>query len=265
MIPAEAVEQNVCDFLLALGRAGGAEERDEPGIQWTVGGSPIDYHNCVVRADLTPDATDAAIRGFCAALDQHGVPGTWHIGPSTRPDDLGARLLAQGFTPGGEEVGMALDLATLPDTHPTPAGMTVERVAQQTQLDAFEAVLASGFGEGEREARWVCEMYARIGLGDETAWRHYLGRLDGTTVAAASLFLTGDVGGLYFISTAPAWRKRGIGSAITYAALQGARQARCRWAVLSASRAGLPIYQRLGMAEVCRFDLYEWPPQPSDG
>jgi GNAT superfamily N-acetyltransferase len=107
-------------------------------------------------------------------------------------------------------------------------------------------------------------MYARIGLGDETLWRHYLGRWDGVAVATASLFLTGDVGGLYFISTAPAWRRRGIGSAITYAALQAARLAQCRWAVLSASRAGLPIYQRLGMADVCRFDLYKWTPRPSD-
>lgn len=47
-----AIEANLAELLLALGRAGGAEERDEPSIQWVIGGSPIDYHNCVVRADL---------------------------------------------------------------------------------------------------------------------------------------------------------------------------------------------------------------------
>jgi hypothetical protein len=49
-----AIEANTIEFLLALGRAAGAEERNEPQIQWVIGGSPIDYHNCVVRADLSP-------------------------------------------------------------------------------------------------------------------------------------------------------------------------------------------------------------------
>ena len=58
---ARAVEDNEAEFLLALGRAGGGRERDDAEITWVIGGSPIAYHNCVVRADFGPERADAAI------------------------------------------------------------------------------------------------------------------------------------------------------------------------------------------------------------
>src|SRR5215212_783148 len=107
---AHAVEENGAEFLLTLGRAGGGEERTEPQLAWVIGGSPIDYHNAVVRADLTPAQADQAIAESIARLQAHAVPGTWHVGPSMRPADLGARLIAQGFTYAGDDIGMAIDL-----------------------------------------------------------------------------------------------------------------------------------------------------------
>ena len=49
-----AIEENTAAFLLALGRAGGGEERDDSEITWTIGGSPLSYHNAVVSRQ--PDA-----------------------------------------------------------------------------------------------------------------------------------------------------------------------------------------------------------------
>ena len=106
---ARAIEANGAEFLLALGRAGGGEERAEPHIAWTIGGSPIDYHNAVVRADLTPEQADEVIAESIERLRAHNVPGTWHVGPAMRPDDLGARLIAHGFTYAGDDIGMAAE------------------------------------------------------------------------------------------------------------------------------------------------------------
>ncbi|MBA2533850.1 MAG: hypothetical protein H0V21_02435 [Rubrobacter sp.] len=36
-----AIEQNNLEFLMALGRAAGAEERDDGLVRWAIGGSPI--------------------------------------------------------------------------------------------------------------------------------------------------------------------------------------------------------------------------------
>lgn len=255
-----SIEANTAEFLLAMGRAGDGEERADERIQWVIGGSPIDYHNCVVRADLTPETADAEIDASLDRMRVHGVPGTWHVGPSMRPPDLGERLARHGFTYGGDDIGMAVDLDALPDRVEAPAGLTVARVEDAAALAAWTRTLGMGFGEGEREATWVGAVYARIGLGDDVPWRHYTGLLDGLPVATSSLFLGAGVAGLYFVFTVPEARGQGIGAALSLAPLLEARALGFHVGVLGASTMGYPVYRRLGFREHCRMALYEWRP-----
>jgi len=256
-----AIEANTAAFLLDLGRAGGGEERDDPRIHWVIGGSPLAYHNCVVRADLGPEEADAAIAASLAAMQAHGVRGSWHVGPSMRPADPGERLLAHGFAHAGDEPGMAVALSQLREDVPAPEGLAIERVRGEDGLALWARTLAAtGFGEGDVEADWVTAMYARIGLGDDVPWRHYVGRLDGRPVATATLYLGAGVAGVYFISTMPDARRRGIGATLTLAGLREARALGMRVGVLGASALGHPLYRRLGFEEYCRIALYEWTP-----
>ena len=57
---------------------------------------------------------------------------------------------------------------------------------------------------------------------------------------------------VFFVNTDPDWRRRGIGQAMTAAALRSAQNAGARRACLDASDAALPIYQRLGFEIVAR-------------
>lgn len=255
-----AIEENAAEFLLAMGRAAGAEERQDASIHWTIGGSPIDYHNCVVRAHLLPETADAAIQASLERFHAYNVPGTWHVGPAMRPPDLGTRLLAHGFTLGGTEPGMAVEVQTLPAAVPAPATLQIERVTDTHGLAVWTQTLGQGFGEGEREAAWVGAIYQRIGLDDDRPWRHYLGRLQGTPVATASLFLGAGVAGVYFVFTVPRARRQGIGAAITLTALHDACKLGYRIGVLGASPLGYPVYQRLGFREYCTIGIYEWRP-----
>ena len=50
---AALIESNVAEFLLAMGKTGGGTERADEEVTWTVGGSPIAYHNAVVRCDAS--------------------------------------------------------------------------------------------------------------------------------------------------------------------------------------------------------------------
>lgn len=204
-----AIESNGEEFLLALGRAAGAEERDDGRVRWVIGNCPIDYHNCVVRAELSPEEADGVILESLERFRAHGVPGSWHVGPSMRPPDLGERLLAQGFDYGGDDIGMAVDLSALREDLAAPGDLTVERVRDERDLAAWTRTLAAGFGEGPVEAEWVGEIYRRVGLGDEVPWRHYLGRLGGEAVATSTLFLDAGVAGIYFVCTAERARRRG--------------------------------------------------------
>lgn len=253
-----AIESNGEEFLVTLGRAAGAEERNEPGVRWVIGEIPVDYHNCVVRADLSPEDADGVIAESLDLFRAHGAPGSWHVGPSTRPADIGERLLAHGFSYGGDDIGMAVELSTIPEGVPVPEGLQIARVRDEEDLLAWEDALGRGFGEGPREARWVAEAYRTIGLGDEGPWRHYLGRLGGAPVATSTLFLGAGVAGVYFVCTVEEVRRRGIGAALTLAPLREARGMGYRVGVLGASEMGYPVYRRLGFEERCRIGLYEW-------
>ncbi len=257
-----AIEENAAEFLLALGRAAGAELRDDGRVRWTIGNCPIDYHNAVVSAKLDPEGADEEIEASLGRMREHGVPGSWHLGPSMRPPDLGERLVAHGFEYGGDDIGMAADLAALPEEVAVPDGFAVERVRSEEGLAAWVETLGSGFGEGPVEARWVGEMYRRLGLGDEGPLRHYLGRLGGEPVATATLYLGAGVAGVYFVFTVERARRRGIGAAITLAPLLEARDLGYRSGVLGSSEMGYPVYSRLGFEERCRIGLYEWREAP---
>ena len=152
---------------------------------------------------------------------------------------------------------MAADLEALPQHVPAPAALTIERVWDDRTLDSWAHTLALGFGEGEREAFWVRDVYRRVGYDDAGAWRHYLGRLDGVPVATATLFLAAGVAGIYFVSTAPRYRGQGIGAAITLAPLLEARALGFRVGVLGASQMGYGVYRRLGFAQYCTLGVYE--------
>jgi GNAT superfamily N-acetyltransferase len=254
----QAIEENAADLMMEMGRVGGGHQRDEPNLRRTIGGSPIDYHNCVVKADLGPKEAGAAIQESAARMRLQGVPGSWHVGPSMRPRDLDARLQAAGFSYGGTEAGMAVDLHELTEEVPAAAGLAVERVRNRSQLSVWAGTLAQGFGEGAREANWVSTIFGRIGLGDDVPWRHYLARLDGTPVGTSSLFLGAGVAGIYFVMTVPEARRQGIGASVTLAGLREARAMGHRVGVLSSSKAGRSVYARLGFRAYCEIGLYEY-------
>jgi len=257
---ARAIEENGAGFLMALGRAAGAEVRDDGRVRWVIGSSPIDYHNCVVDADLTEEEADGEIEASLRRMRAHRVPASWHVGPSMRPPDLGGRLVAHGFEYGGDDIGMAVDLSALPEAVPTPADFVVERVRDEVGLATWVETLGSGFGKGPVEAEWVGEMYRRLGLGDEGPWRHYLGLLAGEPVATATSFFGAGVVGVYFVFTVERARRRGIGAGITLAALHEARDLGYSVGVLGSSEMGYRVYLRLGFEEYCRIGLYEWRP-----
>ncbi len=254
-----AIEENAANLLLAMGRAGGGEEYQDDVIHWTIGGSPVDYHNAVVHADLTQTASpNEVIQNIVEKLQAHNVPGSWHVGPSMQPANLGELLVQHAFEYGGSEPGMAVDLQALNENISYPPELQFERVNDADKLKIWVQTLAQGFGEGEREANWVGEVYAKIGLTPDSGFHHLLAWLDGETLATTTLFLNGETAGIYFVMTVPQARRKGIGAAITLAALKEARTLGYHVGVLGASEAGYPVYERLGFKTFCQIGIYEY-------
>ena len=98
---ADLIETNFVEFLLSMGRAGGAVERLDDEIAWTIGGSPIGYHNAVVRCTASEGRSGFLVEEWRDALRQRSLSGSWHWTPGMHPHDLPRLLLDAGFEDGG--------------------------------------------------------------------------------------------------------------------------------------------------------------------
>jgi ribosomal protein S18 acetylase RimI-like enzyme len=74
----------------------------------------------------------------------------------------------------------------------------------------------------------------------------------GVVRATSAAGAAGTAASVYLVNTDPAWRRRGIGRAMTAAALAAARDSGARHGSLDATEAGLPIYRSLGFEALTR-------------
>jgi ribosomal protein S18 acetylase RimI-like enzyme len=95
--------------------------------------------------------------------------------------------------------------------------------------------------------------------GPNTLLRRYLVRIDGAPVASATLFVHGQSAGIYNVATLPAARGRGIGSAVTLAALRDGVAMGARVGVLHASDMAQSVYRRLGFIDCPRWGCFREP------
>jgi hypothetical protein len=157
------IESNVAEFLLTMGMIGGGSQRVDDEITWTVGGSPIGYHNAVVRCDAPRSRGRALVEEWRTELSSRSLPGCWHLSPTMRPHELAKYLTEAGFEDGGDEPAMAAVLSDLSDPS-SPADLEIARVKTDDDLEGYRNVLAAGFGEGPREADWVASVFAQAGV-----------------------------------------------------------------------------------------------------
>ena len=84
----------------------------------------------------------------------------------------------------------------------------------------------------------------------------FIGRLDGRAVGTAVAIRSGDVSGIYAVGTLPAARRRGVGGALTWAAVEAGRAWGCDTIVLQASEMGMPIYEAMGFRTVVEYSVF---------
>lgn len=85
---------------------------------------------------------------------------------------------------------------------------------------------------------------------------------DGAVRATSGWGLFGGQMTVIFVNTHPEWRRRGIGQAMTAAALRAAQGAGARQACLDASDSALPIYHRLEFETVTGMMRFSGPDGP---
>jgi GNAT superfamily N-acetyltransferase len=93
----------------------------------------------------------------------------------------------------------------------------------------------------------------------------FLARVDGEPAAISMTIVTHEVAGIYWVGTGEAARGRGLGTALTAAAVDAGLALGATSASLQASPMGKPIYQRMGFETIFDYRLYLRPaPQTAD-
>jgi GNAT superfamily N-acetyltransferase len=257
---AHAVEANLFSFYHHLTAWPRIEVHDDGCCRWTISDLKFPLFNSVMRAVVDDEAADRMIEDRMDACRRRGVPMLWWTGPSTRPGDLGDRLLRIGFFL-EPAYGMAADLGHGTSGVVRTVPIALDRVRDRPALRQWSRVLCDAFGAPQSFGAAFAEMAEGIGLEDASPFRHYLASVDGDPVATCSLYLGAGVAGIYDVSTLPDWRRRGIGAAITRFAMADARDQGYRMAILHASNLGIGMYRSLGFEELCDIGQYVWVPE----
>ena len=244
--------------LPVFARVAGAGIHEEPDHRRIATGKPYPSFNHVFAVRLAGgDATGARIGSIDAALRAaRSTPATWWIGPSTEPGDLRAHLAAAGLREEEPEFGMVIDPAGDRPAVALPPGAAVETVTDDAGLRDWTVVMDASYGWTDAtKADAVLSVY-RTATGPDAPWVHLIVRHDGEPAACGSLFLVEGHAFVTNIGTVPARRRLGLGSVVTSALLDLARDRGYRTATLTASVMGRPMYARLGFVEDARFERF---------
>ena len=186
-----------------------------------------------------------------ARLD--GTNWLWWVGADSDPG-VADDLRAAGATELQTLPIMALPLNRLPET-PWPAGLRVDRVHGPAEIAEFTE--AYGPSLGVADAAVAASVEREINRSTEyDDMIRFAARIDGRVVGTAGLSVSNGVAGIYVVATDPRYRRRGIGSAVTGAALRAARYRGLRVATLQASTDGEPVYRRMGFQQVSDYRLF---------
>ena len=243
-----AADENLAThFTWVQARTAGMRAVLEDDLVRTECGMDCDTFNAVCRARLSPDNADRRIREAAAWFGER--PFSWWVGPGDAPADLGSRLGGAGLSAAETELAMAVSLPGL-RTDGAPSGnFEIRRVRTASELSDFARVNASNWSPPDENVVRFYERAAPLLLGPGSPIRLYVGYAGDAAVASAELTVAGGVAGLYGISTLEAHRRRGYGTAMTLRPLLDARDEGVETAILQASAAGAPVYERIGFRE----------------
>ncbi len=229
-----------------------AEDHQDEDLTFYRSGLPHPQLNGVLRLRSTEQA-GAAVAS--AAEHLAGVPWMWWVGPDSAPGVADAHADRGAVNVGAMPV-MAIGLDGLTDVE-GPAGLKIETVVGDDALTEWVRAYSPSFGVAPHLVDHVAGI--ETGRSDNAGVVRLTGRLDGEAVGTALMLEARGVAGVYVVTTAEAHRRRGIGAALTSAALRAGRERGLRVGTLQASAMGESVYRRMGFETVAEYELFQPP------
>lgn len=215
------------------------------GVFAFASGLPLSLFNgCVLVRPATAKDLDAAF----AWIEERDVPYRVWI-DELRAPGLGDVVLARGLVRDADLYpGMVLHPVPEP---PSPAPGVLVVPVSEAGLDEHLGVRVAGGMPAH-----LAELLFSASFAADPDVAFFTVRLDGRPVGVSLAIRSGDVGGVYAVGTLPDARRRGVGTAATWACVTAGRAWGCGAIALQASDMGLPIYAAMGFRTVVEYTVF---------
>jgi GNAT superfamily N-acetyltransferase len=243
------VTANFRQYLLGWGEV----ERVEGDLDHYRSGIVASTFNGVVRVQSLDTIDDAVAIARARLAD---VPWLWWVGPDS-PKGTSDALTARGAVQVATMPVMVRPLDGKMDDAESAAGLRVEVVEEPSRLVELVDVYRTSMGLPPEMTADLARIEAQ--RGDNADIVRLAAVSDGTVVGTTEMITAHEVAGIFIVHVAESRRRRGIGGALTAAALRIGQERGMKQAALIASPAGEPLYRRHGFAPVAEYRMHTFP------
>ncbi|MEU6422851.1 GNAT family N-acetyltransferase [Streptomyces spiralis] len=239
-----------------------AESRPGPVVDQFRSGLATPQFNGVVRVRSASELESAVA---AVRRDLAGLPWWWWVGPDSAEDTAdalqrhGGRQLAV-LPVLVRSLGQPADPAETLDpagSAGTSAGLRMETVRDGERLAELVRTYRTSMGIAPGLEAEMVRIESR--REDNADIIRLAAVLDGRVVGSTVVITAHGVAGIFLVHVAEAHRRRGIGAALTVAALRAGQESGMRSAALVASPAGEPLYRRFGFTTLSEYRLFAFP------
>ena len=242
------VQECAFNYLKFITSLPNMEVHEESDVFYVSADAPVFYFNSVFNARFNGNANRKieSAKEFFRHRRRHSF--TWHITPSSQPENLSELITAQGGELLESMPYLAVHLDDIPRDFPVPSSFDWKTVRTHDALAAWISIYCRARGYPE-SADKLFHIFSDLDLSESSFLQLIVGYLDDKPVSTYSIFMDREIAGFYSLTTVPEARGHGIGTAISVAAADLAKNYGCRVAMLLSEPPSRNICKRLGFVD----------------
>lgn len=252
-----AADRAQAEIFARLGRQalGGTAESTKHGVLFATR-IPSRNLNGLFMTEVPEDPTEA-VRSVMDFAARQSVPWSL-VGRANILGVMGEATADAGLTEFDSDEGMILD--SLEREEPLlPRGLVIEQALDLEGIQTCLLTMAQGYEVPAAVFTPLLKAETVDGYLADPPMAFFIGSVGGRPVAAAISIAWERVSYVFMVATVPEFRRRGIGTALTWRAALAGRVRGCEVSFLRASEAGRSVYKRMGFREVIRYPALSGP------
>ena len=231
------------------------DEVNAPGRLYTGIKEPI-FNGLFVTAPLPEHKDwDGVLKTALLPFTQSNTPALVHIPKALSSAPFERALANLGFSPLWKSIGVCFDSKTahVPALRPPTL---VRSVRTSTDWSIWIRAMVESFKMTPHASAGYQQFGEIIGFSEDCDFQHLLVEYEGEPAGTATVFFNSGVAGISNIGVPERFRNRGLGTALSLAALDLARAPGVRYLIGSGSPLGMQVYRKAGIQEIGAFEMW---------